>query len=161
MDRFLIILIAGAAACALYPPAAARAQAQPNSWFRQLDRNRDGFLQRAEIARLPGIPALFDQADANHDGKLDPAEFAVAEGIHQSTKLPALPQDTLTTQRVRAELERDPELKELELKVKTHRGRVTLAGTVHDETQRALALKAATGVEGVSAVGDALKLRGG
>lgn len=158
MNKLVVMIVAGAAAGAVFPPAA-QAQAQPNSWFRQLDRNRDGYLQRVEVAKLPGIPHAFDEADANHDGKLDPGEFAVAEGIRQSAKLPALPQDTSITQKVTTAIERDPELKELALQVKTHRGRVTLSGAVQDENQRALALKSAAAVEGVTAVGDALKLR--
>ena len=144
---------------AVFTLGSAEGEAQPNSWFRQLDRNHDGYLQRAEISRVPGIAHAFDEADANRDGKLDPDEFVRADAIRQNAKLPALPQDAATTERVRAEIGRDPDLKELNLQVKTHRGRVTLSGAVRDADQRALALKAAAGVEGVSAVGDALRLR--
>ncbi|MBI1942193.1 MAG: BON domain-containing protein [Betaproteobacteria bacterium] len=152
--RVLLLL----AAAALGLPEA-NAQSQPSAWFRKLDRNRDGYLQRGEIAQMRGVARAFDEADADHDGKLTPQEFIDAEVIAHSAKLPALPQDKPITEKVRRELAREPELKEVGLGVRTHRGRVTLSGKVRDESQRELAIKTASAVEGVSAVGDAMTLR--
>lgn len=58
----------------------------PTAWFRKLDRNRDGFLDRKELAGQRGVLAAFDQADENGDGKLDPDEFIKAEAIAKDMK---------------------------------------------------------------------------
>ena len=44
--------------------------------FTQLDVDRDGFVTRAEVSKVPGAAQRFDKFDANKDGKLDRAEFA-------------------------------------------------------------------------------------
>jgi len=49
----------------------------PSAWFRKLDRNKDGYLDRKELAGMRRHLTVFDQADENKDGKLDPAEFQV------------------------------------------------------------------------------------
>ena len=54
--------------------AAARASATPV--FELVDRNKDGFLDRAEAKTVPGLPERFDSVDTNGDGKLDRVEFA-------------------------------------------------------------------------------------
>lgn len=46
--------------------------------FEQLDRNHDGFIDRAESAALPALWSIFEQADRRHDGRLDKVEFAKA-----------------------------------------------------------------------------------
>lgn len=46
--------------------------------FMQLDANKDGSIDKAEAARLPGLAAVFARADANGDGKLDKGELQVA-----------------------------------------------------------------------------------
>ena len=50
--------------------------AQPT--FEQLDRNRDGYVDRREAAALPGLEAVFDAADRRARGKLDKVEYAKA-----------------------------------------------------------------------------------
>jgi Ca2+-binding EF-hand superfamily protein len=44
--------------------------------FQQLDGDSDGFVTRAEAAKMQGIAERFARFDANKDGKLDRAEFA-------------------------------------------------------------------------------------
>ena len=58
----------------------------PSAWFRKLDRNRDGYLDRKELAGMRRHLAVFDQADENRDGKLDPDEFIRAEILIQEAK---------------------------------------------------------------------------
>jgi hypothetical protein len=43
--------------------------------FEDADRNKDGYLDKSEAGRIPGLSANFERADRNKDGKLDKAEF--------------------------------------------------------------------------------------
>jgi Ca2+-binding EF-hand superfamily protein len=44
--------------------------------FQSLDGDGDGFVTRAEAAKMQSIAERFARFDANRDGKLDRAEFA-------------------------------------------------------------------------------------
>jgi Ca2+-binding EF-hand superfamily protein len=44
--------------------------------FQQLDTDADGFITKAEAARIPGVSERFTKFDTNKDGKLDRSEFA-------------------------------------------------------------------------------------
>ena len=46
--------------------------------FEELDRNRDGYVDRKESAKLPGLDAVFNQADRRPDGRLDKVEYGKA-----------------------------------------------------------------------------------
>ena len=46
--------------------------------FERLDRNRDGFVDRAEALALPELDRIFNEADRRSDGRLDKVEFARA-----------------------------------------------------------------------------------
>jgi hypothetical protein len=56
------------------PSAAAGATVQHPS-FEQLDRNKDGVVDKSEAGGVPGLSALFERADQSGDGKLDPDEY--------------------------------------------------------------------------------------
>ena len=53
-------------------------QAPRELTFEQLDRNRDGYVDRTEAESQPGLNAVFDRADRHPDGRLDKVEFAKA-----------------------------------------------------------------------------------
>lgn len=78
MKRLLLL----ATLCTCLPASAG----DPTAWFRKLDRNRDGFLDRKELGGQRRVLAVFEQADENGDGRLDPAEFVRAEAIVQDAK---------------------------------------------------------------------------
>ena len=44
--------------------------------FELVDRNKDGFVDRAEAKAVPGLAERFEAVDTNGDGKLDRVEFA-------------------------------------------------------------------------------------
>jgi hypothetical protein len=46
--------------------------------FEQLDRNRDGYIDRRELLALPQLDSVFNEADRRSDGRLDKVEFARA-----------------------------------------------------------------------------------
>jgi hypothetical protein len=46
--------------------------------FEQLDRNHDGYVDRAEALAQPGLDAVFNAADRRPDGRLDKVEYAKA-----------------------------------------------------------------------------------
>ena len=56
--------------------AAGSTAASDNPTFEQVDRNKDGFVDKSEAGIVPGLSANFERADRSKDGKLDPAEFA-------------------------------------------------------------------------------------
>jgi hypothetical protein len=57
------------------PVAAAGATVEHPS-FEQLDRNKDGVVDKSEAGGMPGLSAMFERADRSKDGKLDPEEYA-------------------------------------------------------------------------------------
>lgn len=65
---------------AAYPHAryAIRATQPTQPTFEQLDRNRDGYVDRAEALALPALDTVFNDADRRPDGRLDKVEFARA-----------------------------------------------------------------------------------
>ena len=60
-------------------PAAAPAGAEIN--MTQLDKNKDGAVDKQEARASTNLPAVFDKADTNKDGKLDAAELSAAASM--------------------------------------------------------------------------------
>ena len=46
--------------------------------FNALDKDKDGYISRAEAKGNPTLAAKFKEADKNHDGKLSRAEYLAA-----------------------------------------------------------------------------------
>lgn len=70
-------VLALALAVAVVPLAAVAQNAVPSAGAKariQLDANRDGFIDRAEAARMPRLAEHFDQLDKNKDGRLSADE---------------------------------------------------------------------------------------
>ena len=63
------------------PRYAATPQAPQQLTFEQLDRNRDGYVDRKEAEAQPGLNAAFDTADRHADGRLDKVEYARARAM--------------------------------------------------------------------------------
>ncbi len=50
----------------------------------QLDRNKDGAVDKQEARGSASLSAIFDKADTNKDGKLDAAELSAASSMSKS-----------------------------------------------------------------------------
>jgi hypothetical protein len=55
--------------------------------FEEADRNKDGFLDKSEAGRIPGLSANFERADRNQDGKL--GQGRVRQRAYRSSGAPA------------------------------------------------------------------------
>jgi hypothetical protein len=58
--------------------------AQPT--FENLDRNRDGYVDRAEATALPGLNRVLDTVSRRADGRVDKVEYARALAMLDSRK---------------------------------------------------------------------------
>ena len=139
-------------------PAAAAANGHAGD-FAALDANHDGYLSKAEIAKLEGFGRAFDEADANHDGKLDRDEFVKAGAIYDRIRLGKYLDDSLITAKVKAALVREEKLTGFDLSVQTEHGHVLLSGFVDTPKLRTQALKIASTVNGVRDVHDGIVVR--
>ncbi|HJW52578.1 MAG TPA: hypothetical protein VJ501_11245 [Burkholderiaceae bacterium] len=69
------------------PPPAMDSNAQSGGFsMSQLDKNKDGVVDRAEAKASASLTAIFDKADTNKDGKLDAAELSAASHMSSTTK---------------------------------------------------------------------------
>ena len=50
----------------------------------QLDKNKDGSVDKKEAMVSTTLPAIFDKADSNKDGKLDAGELSAASSMSKS-----------------------------------------------------------------------------
>lgn len=78
-----------AAADAPRPPSGA----SPGGRFAELDRNRDGALDRGEVAAAPRLAARFERIDRDGDQRLAPAE------LRKAARLAATRRDLARAQR--------------------------------------------------------------
>ena len=74
------------AAMPKFPQRTATIAQQPT--LQQLDRDRDGFVDRYEAEALPGLDRVFNEADRRPDGRLDRVEFARAMALIGSGSRP-------------------------------------------------------------------------
>ena len=79
MKPIALTIVIAALGSSLIAVAADEAKpADSGAAFKQLDSDKDGFVNKAEAERMKGLVAVFDSADENKDGKLDVAEFSKA-----------------------------------------------------------------------------------
>jgi hyperosmotically inducible protein len=139
--------------------AAAADQRADNPKFVKLDQDRDGYLSRQEIEKIPGYEKAFREADDDRDGRVNKDEFLKAEANYDRMRAATYASDTVITTKVKAALLKSPGMKSLDVNVETYDGQVLLSGFVRDAGQRAKAIDIASKVEGVKLVKDALLLK--
>lgn len=131
--------------------ASATALAQPNnitSDFSALDRNRDGYLSRVEVAAAPEIAKRFAQFDADKDRLLSPKEYAAAREDNDKRSV----RDALLTARVKAALIAERGIPSSAISVDTYEGEVQLSGFVPAPEMASRAGRIVAGVNGVRTV---------
>ena len=156
-SHFIIAAIATAfAASVSAQPAAPK---EVNAGFTKLDKNKDGFISRAEAKGNKDMAAYFDKADLNKDGKLDEDEYLKGSSAYEREKAAQYAEDSAVTTKVKSELLVTKDLSSTRIKVVTVGGKVKLSGTVANKEQIAQAGKAAAGVSGVKAVENKLTVK--
>ncbi|HUN67377.1 MAG TPA: BON domain-containing protein [Burkholderiales bacterium] len=139
-------------AAALVAVCASAAWAQKketgNSSFDALDRNRDGFLSKEEIAGDKELAKRFARFDADKDGRWNVNEFVKANQDNDERILA----DSAITAKVKAMLLAEKGVPSTSISVETYEGRVLLSGFVDSEAIREKAAKVAAGVSGAKHV---------
>ncbi len=133
--------------------------AQHDPLFVKLDRNKDGYVSRAEAAGNAGISRFFNKADMNRDGRLDEDEFAKAQSMISREKAGAYTDDATITTKVKAALLRAKGVKSIDISVETTKGVVLLSGFVEDADQVNRAGHVVSGVGGVREVRNTLQVK--
>ena len=63
------------------PETTRPATGDPGISMSELDKNKDGAIDKQEAKASPSLSAVFDKADTNKDGKLDAGELSAASRI--------------------------------------------------------------------------------
>jgi len=152
MFKSASIAMAMAMSAPLYADPEASTPGPANPVFQKLDTNRDGYVSRDEATKLRNFGKAFNEADDNRDGKLDRDEFVKAQAIYDRMRAKAYIDDSIITAKVKAALVKDPDVKALEVSVKTDKGIVMLSGFVDNEKQAQRAQEIAVSIDGVKSV---------
>ncbi len=144
MKRLLVVALIAVFA------SAAWAQTKPSgsTAFDALDKNRDGYLSREEIAGDKELVKRFAKFDADKDGRWNVDEFIRAGRDNDSRVLA----DSSITTKVKALLLAEKGVPSMSISVETYEGRVLLSGFVDSAAIKEKAGKVAAGVSGVKAV---------
>ena len=67
-------------------PRPAGSAAPAGGRFAELDRNRDGALDRSEVAAMPRLAERFERVDRNGDQRLEPAELRKAARLAEARR---------------------------------------------------------------------------
>lgn len=144
MNKLLIIAIGLACGAAAW----AQKKESGNAAFDALDKNRDGYLERAELAGDKELAKRFAKFDADKDERWSVNEYIRA---HQDNDGRVLA-DSAITAKVKAKLLAEKGVPSTAISVETYEGRVLLSGFVDNAQIKAKAGKVAAGVSGVAAV---------
>jgi hyperosmotically inducible protein len=148
-----ILLAALAATFAM----AAWAQKSPsgNAAFDGMDKNRDGYLGREEVAGEKELAKRLTRFDANKDGRLSMDEYIKANQDNDKR----IAADSTITTKVKAKLLAEKGVPSTAISVETYEGRVQLTGFVDNKDQIAKAGKVASGTAGVKTVENKLAVK--
>ena len=151
MKRLLAIALAAVFASTVW----AQKKESGNNAFDALDKNRDGFLSREEIAGERELAKRFAKFDTNKDGRWNVDEYIKANQDNDGRVL----SDTAITTKVKALLLGEKGVPSTSISVETYEGRVLLSGFVDTKDQIGKAGKVAAGVSGVKKVQNQLVVK--
>ena len=137
--------------------SAAWAQKSPsgNAGFDGLDKNRDGFLSKEEIAGDKEMEKRFARFDGNKDGRWTLDDYIKAHKDNDAR----ITNDTAITTKVKSALLLEKGIPSTSISVETYEGRVQLSGFVDKADIKDKAGKVAAGVSGVKAVENKLAVK--
>lgn len=133
---------------ALASSAWAQKSKSGNSGFDAIDKNRDGYLSKEEVAGDKELAKRFTKFDADKDGRLSVDEFLKANQDNDGRVFA----DSAITGKVKALLLAEKGVPSTSISVETYERRVLLSGFVDSNGQVAQAGKVAAGVSGVKKV---------
>ena len=151
MKRLLAIALAAVFASTVW----AQKKESGNNAFDALDKNRDGFLSREEIAGERELAKRFAKFDTNKDGRWNVDEYIKANQDNDGRVL----SDTAITTKVKALLLAEKGVPSTSISVETYEARVLLSGFVDTKDQIGKAGKVAAGVSGVKKVQNQLVVK--
>lgn len=144
MKRLLVMALALACAGATW----AQKKESGNKAFDALDKNRDGFLSKEEVAGDKELAKRFGPFDADKDGRWNVDEYVKANQDNDGRVL----SDSAITTKVKALLLAEKGVPSTSISVETYEGRVMLTGFLDNKEQVAKAARVAAGVSGVKHV---------
>jgi osmotically-inducible protein OsmY len=136
-------------------PAWAQKKDSGNNAFDALDRNRDGYLGKEEVAGERELAKRFTRFDADKDGRWDVKEFIKANQDNDGRILA----DSAVTTKVKALLLAEKGVPSSAISVETYEGRVLLSGFVDSADVKNKAGKIAAGVSGAKQVQNNLAVK--
>jgi hyperosmotically inducible protein len=137
--------------------SAAWAQKSPsgNTGFDGLDKNRDGYLSKEEVAGDKEMAKRFAKFDANKDGRWTLDDYIKAHKDNDER----VTADTAITTKVKTKFLTEKGIPSTAISVETYEGIVQLSGFVATAAIKEQAGKVAAGVSGVKGVQNSLVVK--
>ena len=148
--RFAILL-----AALLASTAWAQKSPSGNTAFDNLDKNRDGYLGKDEVAGEKEIAKRLTKFDADKDGRMNLDEYIKANKDNDQR----ITADTAITTKVKTKFLTEKGIPSTAISVSTYEGTVLLSGFVDSAAIKENAGKLAAGVSGVKAVENKLAVK--
>jgi hyperosmotically inducible protein len=123
-----------------------------NAAYDGLDKNRDGYLSKEEVAGEKELAKRLAKFDANRDGKLSMDEYIKANKENDER----IAVDSTITTKIKAKYLAEKGLPSTAISVSTYEGTVTLTGTVASKEQVATAGRIAAATDDVKKVDNKL-----
>jgi osmotically-inducible protein OsmY len=124
-----------------------------------LERAGDKTRQVASTAAQKTENAMDRAGEATRDTAATAADKTARATDHAADKTRVAASDTTITTKVKAGLAAEPDLSSLGIHVETEKGVVMLSGFVESKAEAAKAVKVAKGIEGVTTVKSAIKVK--
>jgi osmotically-inducible protein OsmY len=126
-----------------------------NTGFDGLDKNRDGYLGKEEVAGDKEMAKRFEKFDANKDGRWTLDDYIKAHKDNDAR----ITTDSAITTKVKTSLLTEKGIPSTSISVETYEGTVQLSGFVATAAIKEQAGKVTAGVSGVKGVANSLVVK--